>query len=1381
MVGLNAGNLDAYRNAISGISKEQAALLLSTQGLNQAQIDLVLSNEKVTASEIAEAATLDGVVKKKSILTVEQQKQLISSQALTTEKLAEISATLGLETAENGSLISKKALNAEMVKQQLESIGVVGSTQAQIMNMLGLTTAETSAATASNVLSGAMAKLSLAMSTNPIGALITVIGIAVVSVYGLTKAFDALTDSAEEIDERVDDLISKYNDLKTTADNNASTVESLADEYESLSKGVNDLGENVSLTSEEYDRYNEIVNQIADIFPTLITGYTDEGTAILSLKGNVEQLRNAYKEAQQEAYNLLVATGKDSDGNDIMESYKNLSELDWWDSSIGAEDVTTTVKRDITKQILDLMSNMDTAVEEYDKLAQMIFDTYGDKGYNFLEEMGFPAIKDVFSDTSDITEEALIAGRATVQSYYQGFQSEIDTKLSKVKLMANAFLNTNDFYLDDSTNSELKNALSVMVNSIDEELANSFNGEQVKVGAYVNNIVNSIKGNEEVQKELIDLFTIDTSDMPVSDIVEQINEYINSIAIAINEDPEELKIRLGFDYVDDLEAQYQRAIDFAKDKFDGYDPTAFFKEHSINTQEEIDAWQEIAQGARDAAEAEKEYIQGSTLNENPLSISDVFSFKDSEDNATALSELNDQLSEVENAYQTCLAAKEEFDEQGYLSVDTLQKVLALGDDYLQYLFDEEGNVRLDAEAFQELTLARINDMEAQALSDLANNIQQITDEATATEYLTQKQNELANSYMDVAAKSLIAMSQIDGFADSKPLQNAYSSFASQYEKIKSLFASTRAGIPKLYSGKPRSSSAGSSPKKETDWKSILDSETDLLEKQLEAGLITFQDYMDKRRDGIEKYYRDNKISAKDYYDALEKMYDYQKTVYDRALSAVSRRYDKEIDRINTLMDAVKAQNDLLEKQKDDYGSVLSVVDRVYQNEIDRINKQKDAIQDKIDALNDEADAYDLIRRKEEAQYRLQRSLNQRTDKLYAGPGTGYIYGADREAVLEAQETLKDMEREEQVNRLQKEQEDLDTSITLLEEYRDKWAQIPDEHKRIANEQLAAQIWGADYERLILSSRISDLESFKDNYLAIQTRLDDNTALIASYEEKISYYEQLKEQWAQISGAYQESVEDQYAAMLLGQGWEADILNGRLETMNSFREEYIRIQQAVADAAWASSNEQVKAAQEAQKGAGGNTGAAGKITAPADNSPMKNALSAQIADAEAKLSMAKTELNNATDVTSRANKQKLVFYYENLLRDLKLRLPKYHTGLEKGFVGKAAGNKSLEILQRFGINPEEIPAVLRRGELVLTPLQTENIADRLKLLEAIDLTPCISLPDYSPLNNIAVGNNLQPPSVNIGEIHLHEVQNVDGLTDAIIREFPNKMLQAASRR
>lgn len=68
---------------------------------------------------------------------------------------------------------------------------------------------------------------------------------------------------------------------------------------------------------------NDIVNQIAEMFPTLISGYTDEGNAILSLKGNVNELRDAYKEAQTEAYNLLIVSGEDSDGNDIITNYKN--------------------------------------------------------------------------------------------------------------------------------------------------------------------------------------------------------------------------------------------------------------------------------------------------------------------------------------------------------------------------------------------------------------------------------------------------------------------------------------------------------------------------------------------------------------------------------------------------------------------------------------------------------------------------------------------------------------------------------------------------------------------------------------------------------------------------------------------------------------------------------------------------------------------------------------------------------------------------------------------------------------------------------------------------------------------------------------------------
>lgn len=87
--------------------------------------------------------------------------------------------------------------------------------------------------------------------------------------------------------------MSNYKSALDKANSNAKTIEDLAGRYEELSKGVNNFGENVSLTAEEYSEYNDIVNQIADMFPTLIQGYTNEGNAILSLKGNVEQLRDA--------------------------------------------------------------------------------------------------------------------------------------------------------------------------------------------------------------------------------------------------------------------------------------------------------------------------------------------------------------------------------------------------------------------------------------------------------------------------------------------------------------------------------------------------------------------------------------------------------------------------------------------------------------------------------------------------------------------------------------------------------------------------------------------------------------------------------------------------------------------------------------------------------------------------------------------------------------------------------------------------------------------------------------------------------------------------------------------------------------------------------
>lgn len=571
VVGLNSGNIDAYRNAVSLLSKEQASLLLSSKGLNQAQIDLILSNKEVTASEIAEAAATASTAKVKSVLTTEQQKQLVSSGAITSEKLAEVAATLGLETAESGALVAKKALNLETVKQQLTSMGIVGATQTQIISMLGLATAETGAATAGNVLTGVMTRLSLAMSTNPIGALVTVVGLAITAVWGLSKAFDALADSAEEIDERVDSLIEKYNEAKKSAEQNASTVESLASEYEELSKGVNNLGENVSLTSDEYDRYNEIVNQIADMFPDLISGYTEEGNAILSLKGNVEGLRDAYKEAQTEAYNTLIASGENGDGNDIIKQWKDVHDPGFFAGlfDLGSADVGGKIS--VSDALAQLEEIQKLTAEEYRNI-ENITAAGSHKEIESLtdiqKEIGYGSyIGKALGIDGNVTDKEFEEAKKQAKALVQTYNAEIESALSDVETLANAYLMTNDDYskLTDSS----KTAASLLVNNLTEDIASDFSSKE-DVGSWVDSVVSKLQNNPTLSNAINGLFTTDLSNMSVDEAKAVVDQYINTIAKILEEDPVDVKVRLGFDdYNDDDIAPLKTKVQgFLKDEFD---------------------------------------------------------------------------------------------------------------------------------------------------------------------------------------------------------------------------------------------------------------------------------------------------------------------------------------------------------------------------------------------------------------------------------------------------------------------------------------------------------------------------------------------------------------------------------------------------------------------------------------------------------------------------------------------------------------------------------------------------------------------------------------------------------------------------------------------
>lgn len=381
---------------------------------------------------------------------------------------------------------------------------------------------------------------------------------------------DNLVHSAEHCKERIDELMSSYQSALDEANNNAKTVEDLASRYETLSKGVNNLGQNIALTTDEYTEYNDIANQIADMFPDLIQGYTDEGTAILSLKGNVEQLRDAYKEAQQEAYNMLVISGKDSDGNNILKNTNTVLNGDTFNES--------------KLEQVRFIGEIEAASQSTEQLAAL-WDSMSERSYKYTR--WFNEFTGIYGKLTikDLSADDLYELRNELEYAKKKYQLEIDESVSNTQTLLEAYLKTDEDYggLDD----EAKRIASILINSIDAEIASGFKKDPIAINDYVIKILDAVQ-NPKIHDSLSDLFTLDTAELSVSEAKEKIDKYIHDIASVLEEDEYQLRIRLGFENIYETYYHLQNAIRILTDDHGITDRTKYQKLFELLEEEGIE-------------------------------------------------------------------------------------------------------------------------------------------------------------------------------------------------------------------------------------------------------------------------------------------------------------------------------------------------------------------------------------------------------------------------------------------------------------------------------------------------------------------------------------------------------------------------------------------------------------------------------------------------------------------------------------------------------------------------------------------------------------------------------------------------------------------------
>lgn len=154
------------------------------------------------------------------------------------------------------------------------------------------------------------AALSTVATTLAWSAVTWVVGEIAEGIDNAVVSAEELAEAAETAQANIEDITAEYKSLHDTVVG-ITGEDGIAREFAELSQGVDKAGRNLSLSSDQYERYLELSNQLADLFPTLIQQYDSSGNAILNLSGDVETIVNklqSYVDIAHQSSNADILT-----------------------------------------------------------------------------------------------------------------------------------------------------------------------------------------------------------------------------------------------------------------------------------------------------------------------------------------------------------------------------------------------------------------------------------------------------------------------------------------------------------------------------------------------------------------------------------------------------------------------------------------------------------------------------------------------------------------------------------------------------------------------------------------------------------------------------------------------------------------------------------------------------------------------------------------------------------------------------------------------------------------------------------------------------------------------------------------------------------------
>lgn len=265
--------------------------------------------------------------------------------------------------------------------------------------------------------------------------------------------------------------------------------------------------------------------------------------------------------------------------------------------------------------------------------------------------------------------------------------------------------------------------------------------------------------------------------------------------------------------------------------------------------------------------------------------------------------------------------------------------------------------------------------------------------------------------------------------------------------------------------------------------------------------------------------------AQNYADNLQKAQEYQIDQYIKAHEREQEVLEQEKQALQDQLDILEEQKSSIEELIKNYESVLSTVQNVIDKEKQAIEDSYNERIDKLKAENEEREnsikLAELLANKENAANNKRRVLDETR---------GWRYETVAEDVIKADNDLASYENEQAIKALEDER---DSVIKSLEEYRDLWKSVSEDITNEENELLAEQILGADWRQKIQEQDIAILEQFRSEYRDHNTDLKNLTnseialvkAAIEAKEKEIKAKQEQIASWKKFKTEVQDAVND----------------------------------------------------------------------------------------------------------------------------------------------------------------------------------------------------------------------------------------------------------------